>query len=1570
VSAPHPTFLPQHVAYLDARAVPLAFAVTAGLRSVSGVGAAALLGRSKTLPCGGLAIPYPGLEPAYVRVRLDEPMDGVRFLAPSGREVPVYVPDETTACAATVLHVVEGPIKALALAAQGLAAVGLGGTGTTLVAKGEHRSLNRSWERVELEGRLVIVVFDAGRKTNPNVARDEARLVLALEAAGAIVRLAELPAGPRGQDQGPDDYLAAQGADALRAVIAAARPADPVVWAREVLADETTRQADRAASLLDDVPFLLAVLERGPAAEHRIGDLLRSAKVTVKQWNAALTHAKRSRASAQKAGQESPSNFAGAIYEVCAGNLCLIIPAGEAPRVVPLANFEALIQREIVLDDGVDEQRRFEVFGVLADNTPLPPVTVEAAEFSLGRWPLIKWGARAIVSADTGAPAHLRAAIQARSQPTQVRFYRHTGMREVEGRPVFLHADGAIGGRDVLTQLDGRLGQYRFPAEVLDPREALETSLAFLEVGPWEVTVPLLAATYRAPTSSALPVDATVWVVGRSGSTKSTQVALLLGHDGDFDRTRLTANWNDTVASIEDTLFRAKDVVAVIDDFAPKGSESWDSLRGKAETVLRSIGNRSSRGRMRADLTAHSNRPPRGLVIATGEDLPSGESILARLVPVRVTREGTYLDRLARLELRKGRLTHAKAAYVAWLLPHLGALTPWLHERFTERRAHFQGCGGHLRTPEAIAHLAVGLELLAAFAVTLGVFTPDRANGFVRDTVEALREVGVGVGFEVTHADPVVRFMEVLRTLFAQQRVALQTDLKMPLLTGPGCEYIGWIHAQGEGHAYLLPGPTRRVVVEELSRARESMPLSEQTLWERLIERGMLLRGEPGHHTTKRSLGGGRPRVLTMPLWVLDDAEPAGKGPGEGSARGVCDGVAVAPRGEADRDLTPTSQLPASRLEPKDCPACPACPVVEEEILYGERYSLNQGAARGERGAEPPSSPGGGGAGGAPGAPPAADLAAAWFPPFAEPLAGGVQQCVDAEQGPAAPATVAPPIQREFALADLPANLRAASRLAVDVRPLQTGPSGGDAHQLTLEAPDGDAVVLNLAANGGLGALKEVLEGVMIVGHDLRAPLTFLKHHGVEPQSLWDTMLAARLLDGGQHCEAQQREHYFSFEEVARRELGGTGPSDGSEFAEGERRVGTLLRLHARQEGQIVDAGLSDVMALELGVLPVVVAMTLAGVGFDRGRWEALVTSSRAEAATLRSQIEAELGIPNVYVHEALLDALRRAGIPVERADKAHLAPHRHIPVVERLTRFRSVDSFASGIGAGVVAALDRSPDGRVRARFDQLAAPTGRFGCSQPNLLGMPKTREVRECIVPAEGNVFVVADYAAIELRVLAHVTGDAHLTTIFREGGDPHRIMAATLCGKPLEEVTRADRQPAKAVNFGFAFGMGVATFVLTAQAQYGVVMTLSEAEAARATYLRTYPGVAQWQERIRRQPPTRVRSASGRFRLFPDSGEGYCERLNMAVQGTAADGMKLALTLLRPRLLPYGARIVLCVHDEPVVEVPREHAEVVCELVARTMIEGMSRYVTSVPIVVEADVRSTWASSSSISLGGVR
>lgn len=155
------------------------------------------------------------------------------------------------------------------------------------------------------------------------------------------------------------------------------------------------------------------------------------------------------------------------------------------------------------------------------------------------------------------------------------------------------------------------------------------------------------------------------------------------------------------------------------------------------------------------------------------------------------------------------------------------------------------------------------------------------------------------------------------------------------------------------------------------------------------------------------------------------------------------------------------------------------------------------------------------------------------------------------------------------------------------------------------------------------------------------------------------------------------------------------------------------------------------------------------------------------------------------------------------------------------------------------------------------------------------------------------------------------------------------------------------------------MGPERFIAYARLTYGVELTRTEADRFRGSYLALYAGVARWQDTMRGTMPREVRTGSGRLRRFQDAFGGYCERLNTPVQGTAADGLKQAMVLLRPRLAALGARIVLSVHDELLVEAPAELAEDIQQVVEQGMVEGMQAFVPDVPIVVEASVRPTWA-----------
>ncbi len=272
----------------------------------------------------------------------------------------------------------------------------------------------------------------------------------------------------------------------------------------------------------------------------------------------------------------------------------------------------------------------------------------------------------------------------------------------------------------------------------------------------------------------------------------------------------------------------------------------------------------------------------------------------------------------------------------------------------------------------------------------------------------------------------------------------------------------------------------------------------------------------------------------------------------------------------------------------------------------------------------------------------------------------------------------------------------------------------------------------------------------------------------------------------------------------------------------------------------------------------------------------------------------------------------------------------------------------------------------RIRCRLHPLAADSGRFSCTDPNLQQVPTEHTapgLRACFRPAPGRVLVVADYAQIELRVAAQLAPCDALAAVFERGQDPHLVTAATLTGKPEPEVTAHERKLAKAVNFGFLFGMGADRFRDYARDGYGVELDEGEARRARQAFFTTFPGIAAWHrrtaDRCRGSDAVLVRTVLGRRKRFAAGRASVPAALNIPVQGTAAEGFKRALVRLLPALAELGARGVMCVHDEYIAEVPAEQAEAARTLVAETMRAAMATVVTRVPIVVEAHVASTWS-----------
>jgi DNA polymerase-1 len=273
---------------------------------------------------------------------------------------------------------------------------------------------------------------------------------------------------------------------------------------------------------------------------------------------------------------------------------------------------------------------------------------------------------------------------------------------------------------------------------------------------------------------------------------------------------------------------------------------------------------------------------------------------------------------------------------------------------------------------------------------------------------------------------------------------------------------------------------------------------------------------------------------------------------------------------------------------------------------------------------------------------------------------------------------------------------------------------------------------------------------------------------------------------------------------------------------------------------------------------------------------------------------------------------------------------------------------------------------GRVHTSFNQAVTATGRLSSSDPNLQNIPVRtelgRRIREAFVAREGCRLLSADYSQVELRVLAHVSGDEALSEAFRQGEDIHARTAARVFGVPMASVTSEMRRRAKAVNFGIVYGQG--PFNLSRQLRIPRV----EAKSIIDNYLSQHPRVGEWVEAIHQQARRDrcVTTLFGRRRFLPDidspnhNARANAERMaqNTPIQGTAADLIKKAMIDLHRALREkkLEARMVLQVHDELVLEVPEGELDLLQELVREKM-EGAARL--RVPLTVDVATGLNWA-----------
>jgi len=386
----------------------------------------------------------------------------------------------------------------------------------------------------------------------------------------------------------------------------------------------------------------------------------------------------------------------------------------------------------------------------------------------------------------------------------------------------------------------------------------------------------------------------------------------------------------------------------------------------------------------------------------------------------------------------------------------------------------------------------------------------------------------------------------------------------------------------------------------------------------------------------------------------------------------------------------------------------------------------------------------------------------------------------------------------------------------------------------------------------------------------------------------------------------------------------------------------------------------------------VLAAMERAGVALDLGYLNGLSAELEAELRRLEAEIHRLVGHPfnlnsrdqlEVVLYDELgLPPLKKTAKTGKRSTSAaalEALRGRH-PVVDLILKYRELAKL-KGTYVDPLPKLVHPKTGRVHTRFHQTATATGRLSSSDPNLQNIPIRGEwgprIRRAFVAGEGMRLVVADYSQIELRVLAHLSGDENLIRIFREGKDVHAATAGWIFGR--QEVDAEMRRAAKTVNFGVLYGMSAHSLAQTLGIEY------EEAVGFIERYFASFPKVRAYFDRVLEEARERgyVETLFGRRRYVPDLASRNrrvreaAERVavNMPIQGTAADLIKLAMVRLAPRLEALGARLLLQVHDELVVETPADRAEEAAR-VTKAVMESV--WPLEVPLLAEVGVGPNW------------
>ena len=564
-----------------------------------------------------------------------------------------------------------------------------------------------------------------------------------------------------------------------------------------------------------------------------------------------------------------------------------------------------------------------------------------------------------------------------------------------------------------------------------------------------------------------------------------------------------------------------------------------------------------------------------------------------------------------------------------------------------------------------------------------------------------------------------------------------------------------------------------------------------------------------------------------------------------------------------------------------------------------------------------------------------------------------------------------------------------------------------DTETTSINALESEIVALALSWEKGTGYLihfpesqtetKTILEvirpvfenpGILKIGQNLKFDMQVLANYGIEIKgTLFDTMIAHYLLEPDmRHNMNLLSETYLSYDPVhiesligekgnAQKNMRSVEVEKLKEYAVEDADV--TFQLKNVFEPRLKKEGLEDLATrIEMPLIRVLADMERNGVILNLEDLKAITINLRDDIISLEKEIYSLAGTEfNISSPKQLGDILF---VKLKLDDKARITKTRQFitseeilqrltskhPIVSKVLEYRGLRKLLSTYVEALPLLVNKKT-GRIHTSFNQAVAATGRLSSNNPNLQNIPvkdeRGREIRKAFVPAEGHVFLSADYSQIELRLMAHLSKDKSMSSDFLSGNDIHAATAAKIFGVEIKDVTREMRSKAKTANFGIIYG--ISSFGLSERLN----ISRTDAKELIDGYFNSYPGVKIYMdESIKRARELGfVRTMFGRKRYLPDINSrnqvvrGNAERnaINAPIQGSAADIIKIAMIRIYDRMKTekYVSKMILQVHDELIFEVLYSELEKLKTMVLYEMANAVK---LDVPVIVDCGTGKNW------------